>query len=271
MRNENGQPTKDTPPAAKAATAPRDPEIWDKPGALVDALDGFRDAIRSGGEEHQQAAAPPAPPVEAEIRAIAERIRRWREEGDLTLQELARRSSVAASTIQKVETQQMVPTVGVLLKIAWGLGRAASDLMHESAEDLHAVHLPARARHPVGVTSRMTIERLVGDLFEACLESWRVTLQPGAGSGRERVRWEGEALIQCEEGEITFWIGEEEYPLRAGDILHYKTTIAHGWRNVSQAPARMQITTTLSRGLRKLLHHNLREEGTVTPETASAD
>ena len=271
MRNENGQPSNGSSRAAKPAAAPPNPEIWDEPGALGSALDGFRDAIRPGGEERQRAAAPPAPPVEAEIRAIAERIRRWREEGDLTLQELARRSSVAASTIQKVETQQMVPTVGVLLKIARGLGRAPSDLMHEGAEDLYAVHLPALARHPVGIASRMTIERLVGDLSEACLEAWRVTLQPGAGSGRERVRWEGEALIQCEEGEITFWIGEEEYRLRAGDILHYKTTIPHGWRNLSEAPARMQITTTLPRGLRKLLHHGMREEGSVKPKTAPAD
>ncbi len=271
MRNENGRPSGDSSLAAKPAAVPLGPEIWKEPGALGNALDGFRDALRPGGEERQRADAPPDPPIEAEIRAIAQRIRSWREEGDLTLQELARRSSVAASTIQKVETQQMVPTVGVLLKIARGLGRAPSDLMREITEDLHAVHLPALARHPVGIASHMTMERLVGDLFEACLEAWRVTLQPGSGSGSERVRWDGEALIQCEEGEITFWIGEEEYRLRAGDTLHYKTTLPHGWRNMSRTPARMQITTTLPRGLRKLLHHNMRQETSGTPETAPAD
>jgi transcriptional regulator with XRE-family HTH domain len=39
----------------------------------------------------------------------------------LTLQMLAQRSGVAASTIHKIEAQQMVPTISVLFKIARGL------------------------------------------------------------------------------------------------------------------------------------------------------
>ena len=61
--------------------------------------------------------------VDAELARISQRIRRWREEAGLTLQDLARRSELATSTIQKVETAQMVPSIAVMLKIARGLGR----------------------------------------------------------------------------------------------------------------------------------------------------
>ena len=59
---------------------------------------------------------------------MANQIRVCRSADGLTLQQLATRSGVAASTIHKVEARQMVPTVSVLLKIAKGLGCISSAL-----------------------------------------------------------------------------------------------------------------------------------------------
>jgi len=41
--------------------------------------------------------------LEDELKNIAERIRRWRNESGLTLQQLGDRSGVSASTIHKIE------------------------------------------------------------------------------------------------------------------------------------------------------------------------
>ena len=65
----------------------------------------------------------PVAGIEGELAAISGRVRRWREEKGLTLQQLAERSDLAPSTVQKVETGQMIPSVAVLLKLARGLGR----------------------------------------------------------------------------------------------------------------------------------------------------
>ena len=62
---------------------------------------------------------------------MAEQIRTSRSSEGLTLQQLASRSGVAASTIHKVEARQMVPTVSVLLKIAKGLGRRPEELIRD--------------------------------------------------------------------------------------------------------------------------------------------
>ena len=66
---------------------------------------------------------------------IARQVRAYRSADGLSLQQLATRSGVAASTIHKVESRQMVPTVVVLLKIAKGLGRRPEELIRD---DLHA-------------------------------------------------------------------------------------------------------------------------------------
>jgi transcriptional regulator with XRE-family HTH domain len=62
---------------------------------------------------------------------LASQLRACRARDGLTLQQLATRCGVAASTIHKIETQQMVPTVLILLKIARGLGRHPQELVRD--------------------------------------------------------------------------------------------------------------------------------------------
>jgi transcriptional regulator with XRE-family HTH domain len=62
---------------------------------------------------------------------MAAQIRSCRAADGLTLQQLAILSGVAASTIHKVESRQMVPTVSVLLKISKGLGRPPEELIRD--------------------------------------------------------------------------------------------------------------------------------------------
>ncbi len=204
-----------------------------------------------------------AEPVDRELERIAQRVRRWREESGLTLQELGRRSGVATSTIQKVETLQMIPTVAVLLKIARGLGRRMSDFIGEGHDPLEIVHLRASDRHRIGMRKQLLFERLSGDLFDSELEMWRVDLQPGLGSGRGTMEYDGEELLLCEEGIVTAVVGEEEYRLEPGDTLHFKANVPHAWRNDGPEPARLIVIGTLPAALRSALHDRMKEGASV--------
>jgi transcriptional regulator with XRE-family HTH domain len=66
---------------------------------------------------------------------MAHQIHICRTDERLTLQRLAQRSGVAASTIHKIEAQQRVPTISVLFKIARGLGRRPAELIRDQHED----------------------------------------------------------------------------------------------------------------------------------------
>jgi transcriptional regulator with XRE-family HTH domain len=191
--------------------------------------------------------------VDLELARISQRIRSSREQAGLTLQELARKSGVATSTIQKVETEQMIPSVAVILKIAKGLGKGAADLVRDGDDETEAVHLRAVDRHPIGTPGRLLVERLTGDLFDPVLETWRVTLHPGASSGRSPIRYDGEELVICEGGSVVVRLGEDEHALATGDSLHFKASIPHGWRNDGDSAAAFTITGTLPRKLRTAL------------------
>ena len=188
-----------------------------------------------------------------ELRGISERVRRLRDERGLTLQELAGKSGVATSTIQKIETAQMVPSVAVLLKVARGLGCRPAELIHDGGDGLDAIHLRPEERHPVGVADRVVVDRLSGDLSDPALESWRVTLHPGESSGTGDIQYDGEELVLCEEGEVVFRVGASEHRLRAGDTLHFKAALPHAWRNDGNAPARFVVTGTLPHQFRRAM------------------
>lgn len=189
--------------------------------------------------------------VESEIAAISERIRHWRAQEGLTLQELASRSGLATSTVQKVETGQMVPSVAVLLKVARGLGRRSSELMQEGAPELTRVH-QRKGEHPRTGGRRASYERLSADLPNPSLEMWRLSLAPGSSSGGQ-IQYDGEEIVVCERGRVTFLIGEERVVLAAGDSLHFKADVPHSWTNEGRTPAVFTVTGTLPGQFRALL------------------
>jgi transcriptional regulator with XRE-family HTH domain len=192
--------------------------------------------------------------VDQELARISQRIRASREAAGLTLQELAGRSGVATSTIQKVEKEQMTPSVAVILKIARGLGVRLSELVVDAGDELEILYMRASERHPIGAPGKLVVERLSGDLFEPALETWRVTLHPGYSSGRGTIQYEGEELLIGERGVVTFQVGDREYLVRAGDTLHFKASIPHSWRNDGDTPARFIVTGTLPKKFRAMMH-----------------
>jgi transcriptional regulator with XRE-family HTH domain len=207
--------------------------------------------------------------IDNELAQISDRIRTWREEGGHTLQELARRSGVATSTIQKVETAQMIPSLAILLKIARGLGRRPAELVGEDPQAVEVIHTTTRSRLRAGAKESMLCERLCGDLLDPALEMWRVTLAPGMSSG-DALHWEGEEIVVAELGTLTCEVGGETYALHAGDTLHFKASQPHAWRNDSESPARFTVTGTFPQKLRALLSGRVADQGTQSRRRAGA-
>jgi transcriptional regulator with XRE-family HTH domain len=188
--------------------------------------------------------------VDPDLSRLARRIRAWREEAGLSLAELAARSGVARSTIHKIETLQMVPTIAVLLRIARGLARSPAELVSDEEPDRSLAVLPAGTRQVLGSASGVLVERLSGDLTDPQLEAWRVVLAPGHGSGQIPLDYDGEELLVGEEGTVEVEVQGERLRVGPGDVVHLKAGLPHRWRNPGRRPARFVVVGTVPAALR---------------------
>ena len=187
--------------------------------------------------------------VERYLDRIAGRVRDWRGGMGMTLQQVAARSGVAASTIQKVESQQMVPTIAVLFKIARGLGHSPVDLLDDSFGMGDVIHRP----DPKGELDSGNPVHLTGEMLDAQFSAWRVVHAPGQGLVAPGLGPRGEVLILCQRGQLEATVGEQVYMLLPGESLHCKTRKGFGWRAVGHEPAEFTVIGSETTDIDRLL------------------
>ncbi len=170
--------------------------------------------------------------MDDDLKRIAGRIRRWRDEAGLTLQQLGDRSGVSASTIHKIENLQTVPTIAVLLKVANGLNRRPSELLAEEDTGKQVAVLRRDDRQQIVLNGHGQLEHLVGMIPRNRLDLWRVRIEPGRGAGRpgtEAWRFHGEVVLLVEEGRVDVEIAGEHYVIERGDSIHFDPSLSHRW------------------------------------------
>lgn len=194
------------------------------------------------------AAFPGEEQVEEDLKRIAARIRGWRDEAGLTLQQLGDKSGVSASTIHKIENLQTVPTIAVLLKVANGLSRRPSELLAEVDVGRQVSIMRRDDRQSLTVKDKGSIEHLVGMIPRNKLDVWRVRVEPGVGAGMaDTDPWQfaGEMVIMVEEGEIEAEIGGERFSVLQGDSIHFDPSLPHRWVAGGEKPAQAVVLATI--------------------------
>lgn len=190
--------------------------------------------------------------TDVQLAQIGERIRRWRDDAGLTLQEVAQRSGVAASTVHKIEKIQTVATISVLLKIVRALNRRPDELLMDDSPRIDSALQRKEDRLIFGPPEKTQIEQLAIPIEGAQIDVWRMIHQPGEGSGSKtsRLSYDGEVICFCVSGEITFELGNDTHILHEGDSLHYRGSIPHCWMNTGDGPAILNIYGTVPQHLR---------------------
>ncbi len=206
--------------------------------------------------------------MDRDLVRIAERIRRWRSEAGFTLQELADRSSVAASTVHKIEKNQTVATISVLLKIAHALKRRPDELLVEESPEIAAAHRLKDERLILDSQNGTRIEQLALGIARSSIDVWRVYHPPGRGTGLDsRLTYKGEVIVLCEVGELTFEIDDSSFVIHEGDSLHFRTSSPHCWRNTGDETSQAIFFGTLPKGLQKGISERVEEIRKAAPNS----
>lgn len=181
---------------------------------------------------------------------MASQIRACRSADGLTLQQLATRSGVAASTIHKVEARQMVPTVSVLLKIAKGLGCRPEELIRDRLGDESAEigrETPSNGRtngHAQGAGngdargSAGAVQR-----SKTNIGVWRIDLSREQRMPALDLEPRQRAILLVEHGAVEVEAGDECVRMDAGDCIEVEGGRLHAPRVGSDAACVTLIVT----------------------------
>jgi transcriptional regulator with XRE-family HTH domain len=181
--------------------------------------------------------------LDDDLKRIASRIRGWRDEAGLTLQQLGDQSGVSASTIHKIENLQTVPTITVLLKVANGLNRRPSELLADAEVGQQVAVLRRSERQKLRIEGRATLEHLVGMIPRNRLDVWRADLEPNIGAGIDGGPWQfhGEVILIVEDGSVEIYVEGEGYKLSPGDSVHFDSSLPHRWFASGGQTARVTV------------------------------
>ena len=168
---------------------------------------------------------------------LAGRLRELRRSRHWSLDDLSRASGVSRAALWQIESQRSNPSIGVLWKIASGLGLAFAELFGATAEQ---VMVQRRAESPAVRSGDGKMEsRLVSPPGGAVgIEIYEMRLAARSSHQAEGHRAGTREVITVLSGALRLRVGSETYDAGSGDSVAFPADKPHAYENPGQSEAR---------------------------------
>jgi transcriptional regulator with XRE-family HTH domain len=170
-------------------------------------------------------------------RNVGENLRRRRKTSNMSLDELAVASGVSRAALSNIETSKGNPTVGVLWKIAVGLGIPFSELIGGAREDVGVLR---RAESQIlrSADGKMESRPLTPAGAASSAELYELRLAPRAVHASDPHAPGTREMVVVLAGQLRLRVGDESYDLAAGDSVSFTADKAHAYENPGASESR---------------------------------
>ncbi|MEF8824013.1 MAG: XRE family transcriptional regulator [Desulfohalobiaceae bacterium] len=168
---------------------------------------------------------------EQELQEVGNRMRQLRERQGLSLQELSRLSGIETDTLSRIESGDLQPQLGTVLKLAKSLEGDMGSLISGEGEKPYAITRKSerkqvvRSGSPESEQTQYAYKSLAPEVRGRHMEPLLVRLQPNPEE--EPSVHQGEEFIFVLEGNVLLQMGEERFELEPGDSAYYQSTYPH--------------------------------------------
>jgi transcriptional regulator with XRE-family HTH domain len=191
------------------------------------------------GRVSRRTAVPPGDEIGAAdlARRVAEHLRDHRKKRDLSLDQLAGMTGVSRAALSQIETRKTNPTIGVLWKIASGLGIPFSDLIGESQlpisvlrrEDTQVLRSMDRKFESRPLMPPAGVSQI--EMYELTLSARARHPSEGHGPGTRE-------LVVVLNGTLRMTVGDRVDDLGPGDSVVFDANLSHVYENSGSSEAR---------------------------------
>ena len=162
---------------------------------------------------------------------LGERIRKAREMRGLTLQDLSSRTGIRVDTLERVESNEMIPPLGELIKLGKAMemkmGYFISPGVDKPMTVVRSDCRPAVSRYGRKRSEQYGYfyESLAPEKANRFMEPFLITMVPT--DVKELSTHDGQEFIFVLEGEMKAQVGDQVEILRAGDAVYYDSSCPH--------------------------------------------
>jgi electron transfer flavoprotein alpha subunit len=173
-----------------------------------------------------------------EREGLGDKIRKLREAQNWTAEALAEATGQTPEFIGQVETDQVSPPVGFLLRLAGALKvDPGSFLGRETQAAIRDQRLQAYVRR----TQNYSYQSLTSGAEHDHLRAFLVTIEPHLSHKPVAYKHQGEEFIFVMQGDLEFTLGSKVHLLKEGQSIHFNSDIPHKLKSLSNQPTQCLV------------------------------
>jgi transcriptional regulator with XRE-family HTH domain len=173
---------------------------------------------------------------------LGRKIRDLRLRRGLTVERLARATSLSKGFISQLENGRTSPSLATLRNLARALEISVAYLVVEEEQTPFVVRAGERPRVPIGGnTSRV---EMLSAVPRRNLDLMMAELPPRRSAGGKRHYHHAEEVVVCLEGTVALTYGDQRIVLEAGDSCHFDGRVPHAAENCGEGTARVLIAVS---------------------------
>ena len=167
---------------------------------------------------------------------VGSKIKGIRESKGLSLEEVAERSGLSLDQITSIETDQNLPSLGPLIKIARALGVRLGTFMDDNdalgpvvcrAEERESKSSISFSNGAADARKHMEYHPLAQQKAGRHMEPFIIDINPEEEPNFQLSAHEGEEFIYVMQGEVEIVYGKDTYSLKEGDSIFYDSIVKH--------------------------------------------
>ena len=152
-----------------------------------------------------------------------------RVEKNMTLDEVARKSSLTKGFISQIELNKTSPSITSLIKMASALEIRLTDLFREESPIENVLVKKKKRDSYYNSKTKLTIELLSNRFPDQKMETIYFSGEPGGKT--DAVTRVGQEFMYIIKGKIRLILDQKEYVAEEGDSLYFDSSIPHSWEN----------------------------------------
>ncbi len=168
---------------------------------------------------------------QARVEEIGHRIKALREEKGLSIEELSNLTGFDVELLTNIETSQVQPQLGTVIKLSKALDSAFSRLVSGVGDKLYSItrkreqKIVSRSTSQKGKKQVYVYKSLAPEVKGRHMEALVVQLEENPD--KEHSIHEGEEFIYVIDGVVELHIDDEAFDLEPGDSAYYLSTTPH--------------------------------------------